>query len=72
MTEQEERELMEWMQANADEYILSCAQELKEYCNNRECEKCVFYAQIYSVNKECKIALVNPFGGTVPPEDWEV
>lgn len=72
MTEQEERELKEWMQANADECMMLCAKELKEYCTNRECEGCIFYGQIYSVGEECKISIKNHFGGTVPPEDWEV
>lgn len=67
MTEQEEKELLEWMQANRKEYLMLCARELKEYCTNRECGNCIFYSQ-----KECKISLVNPFGSTVPPEDWEV
>lgn len=67
MTEQEENDLIEWMEGNRKEHLIICARELKEYCANKECESCVFYSQ-----KECEISPVNPCGGTVPPEDWEV
>ncbi len=40
---------------------------IKNYCTNLNCEDCIFYSQ-----RECKISFENPFGGPVPPEDWEV
>lgn len=55
-----------------DSRAVQSAIYIKNYCTNLNCEDCIFYAQIYSVNKECKLSLENPYGGVVPPEDWEV
>lgn len=69
MTEQEERELMEWMQANAKEHIIiNAAETIKGYCiKKQECESCPFYT-----HKEppfvCKIS----DGLYFTPEEWEV
>lgn len=47
--------------------VMEAAKLIKEYCANKECEDCIFYGQ-----RECRISFESPFGGTVPPEDWEV
>lgn len=45
MTEQEENNLKEWMNANHNEYLINAAKALKEHCSKiRNCpEKCQFY-----------------------------
>lgn len=50
-----------------DSRAVQSAIYIKNYCTNLTCETCIFYSQ-----EECKISLENPFGGTVPPEQWEV
>ena len=55
-----------------DNRAVQSAIYIKNYCTNLNCEDCIFYGQVYTDGKECIISLENPFGRTVPPEDWEV
>lgn len=48
MTEQEEKDLKEWMQSNYIEYLKAAARELKTWCErqsdqSRRCLECCFW-----------------------------